>query len=109
MRQTFKPLREVWMNVSIERIDTYKGRTVKALLNSGAMEMFMSRGLAKKGEYKLIKLKQPIRVRNVDDTGNSADAITHEVEVNMFYKRHVERVWMDICELGKTDVILDML
>jgi len=26
------------------------------------------------------------------DTGNSGGAITHEVEVNMFYKEHVEKV-----------------
>jgi len=45
-------------------------------------------------------------VRNVDDTGNSGGVITYEVEVNMFYKGHVERVQMDVCELGKTDVIL---
>jgi len=31
------------------------------------------------------------------------------MEVNMFYKGHVERVRMDVCELGKTDVILGML
>jgi len=48
-------------------------------------------------------------VRNVDGTGNSGGAITYEVEVNMFYKGHIERVWMDVCELGKTDVILGML
>ena len=49
-----------------------------------------------------------MQVRNIDDTGNSGGAITHEVEVNMFYKEHVERVRMDVCELGKTDIILDM-
>ena len=48
------------MNVGIERIDTHKGRTVKALLDSGATGMSMSRSLAEKGEYKLIKLNQPI-------------------------------------------------
>ena len=32
----------------------------------------------------------------------------HKVEVNMFYKGDVERVQMDVCELGKTDVILGM-
>ena len=46
--------------MGFERIDTHKGRTVKALLNSRATEMFISRSLAEKGEYKLIKLKQPI-------------------------------------------------
>ena len=108
VRQTFKPLREVWMNVGIEKVDTHEGRTVKALLDSGATEMFMSKSLAQKGGYRLIKLDQPLQVRNVDGTSNSGDAITHEVEVNMFYKGHVERVRMDVCELGKTDVILGM-
>jgi len=44
----------------------------------------------------------------VDGTGNSRGAIIHKVEVNMFYKGHVERVQMDVCELGKTDIILGM-
>jgi len=109
VRQIFKPLREVWMNVGIERIDTHGGRIVKALLDSGATKMFMSRNLAKKRRYKLIKLNQLIQVRNIDGTSNSGDAITYKVEVNMFYKGHVERVRMDICELGKTNIILGIL
>jgi len=48
-------------------------------------------------------------VKNVDGTGNSGSAITHEVEVNMFYKEHVESIKMDVCELRKTDVILGIL
>jgi len=56
VRQTFKPLREVWMNVGIEKVDTHEGRTVKALLDSGAMGLFMSKGLAQKRGYKLMKL-----------------------------------------------------
>jgi len=80
------------MNVEIERIDTHKGRTMKVLLNSRTIGMFMSRSLAEKEGYKLIKLNQPIQVRNVNSTGNSGGAITHEVQVNIFYKGHVERV-----------------
>jgi len=72
------------------------------------MGLFMSKRLAQKGGYKLMKLDQPLQVRNVDGTGNSGGAIMHEVEVNMFYKGHMERVRMDVCELGKTDVILGM-
>ena len=109
VRQMFKPLREVWMNMGIEKVDTHEGRTVKVLLGSGATGMFMSKSLAQKGGYRLIKLDQPLQVRNIDGTGNSSGVITHEVEVNMFYKGHVERVQMDVCELGKTDVILGML
>jgi len=44
------------MTVGIEKIDTYKGRTVKALLDSGATRMFMSKSLAQKEGYRLIKL-----------------------------------------------------
>jgi len=92
VRQTFKPLREVWMNVGIEKIDMHEERTVKALLNSGATGLFMSKGLAQKEGYRLIKLDRLLQIRNVDGTGNSEGTITHEVEVNMFYKGHVERV-----------------
>jgi len=45
------------MNIGIEKIDTYEGRIVKTLLDSGVTGMFMSRSLAKKGRYRLIKLK----------------------------------------------------
>ena len=62
------------------------------MLDSGAIEMFMSKSLAQKGGYRLIKLDQPLQVKNMDSTGNSGGVITHEVEVNMFYKGHVERV-----------------
>ena len=53
VRQTFK---KVWMTMGIEKIDTYKGRTVRALLNSGATGLFMNKGLVQKEGYKLIKL-----------------------------------------------------
>jgi len=56
VRQTFKPLREVWMSMGIKKIDMHEGRTVKALLNSGATGLFMSKGLAQKERYRLIKL-----------------------------------------------------
>ena len=94
--------------MGIEKIDTHEERTVKALLDSGATGLFMSKGLAQKGRYRLIKLDRLLQIRNVDSTGNSKGAITHEVKVNMFYKGHIERVQMDVCELGKTDIILGM-
>ena len=44
------------MTVDIEKINTHKEQTVKVLLDSGAIGMFMSKGLAQKGRYRLIKL-----------------------------------------------------
>ena len=34
------------------------------------------------------------------------EAITHQVEANVYYKGYVERMRMDVCDLGKTEVIL---
>ena len=108
VRQTFKILREVWLNIRIEKIDTHEGVTVKALLDSGTMGMIMDQRMAAKHGFKLQKLERLIAVRNVDGTNNSARAITHQVEVNVYYKGHVERMRMDVCNLGKTEVILGM-
>jgi len=81
---------------------------IKALLDSGAMEMFMDRQTAAKHGFKLQKSEKPIAVRNVDGTNNSGGAITHQVECNVFYKGHIERMRIDVCDLGKIEVILGM-
>ena len=44
----------------------------------------------------------------MDGTINIGGAITHQVECNMFFKGHVERVRMGVCNLGKMEVILGM-
>jgi len=97
------------LNIRVEKIDTYKGVMIKALLDSGTMGMFMDRQVAARHGFKLQKLERPIAVRNVDSTNNSKGAITHQVECNVFYKGHVERMRMDVCDLGKTKVIPGML
>ena len=48
-------------------------------------------------------------VRNVDETNNSRRAITYQVEANVYYKEHVERIRIDVCNLRKTKVILGIL
>jgi len=108
VRQTFKMLREVWLNIGVEKLDTYKGVTVKALLDSGTMGMFMDKRTAAKHGFRLQKLERPIMVRNINGTNNSAGAITYQVEANMYYKGHIERIRIDVYDLGKMDIILGM-
>jgi len=108
VRITFKMLRKVWLNIGVEKIDTYEGMMIKVLLDSGAMGMFMDRQTAARHGFKLQKLERPLMVKNVDGTVNSGGAITHQVECNIFYKGHMERMQMDVCDLGKTEVILGM-
>jgi len=109
VRRTFKMLREVWLNIGVEKIDMHKGVMIKALLDSGTTGMFMDRQTAARYGFKLQKLERPLVVRNVNGTNNSGEAITHQVEWNVFYKGHMERIRMDVYDLGKTEVILGML
>jgi len=108
VRRIFKMLREVWLNIGVEKIDIHEGVIVKALLDSGATEMFMDRKMAAKYGFKLQKLERPVTVRNVDGTNISAGAITYQVEVNVYYKSYIKKMRMDVCNLRKTDIILGM-
>jgi len=109
VRRTFKMLREVWLNIGVEKVDTHEGVMVKALLDSGMTGMFMNKKMAAKHGFRLQKLERPVAVRNIDGTNNSRGAITHQVEVNVYYKSYVERMRIDVCDLEKTDMILGML
>ena len=77
-------------------MDMHKGVTIKALLDSGTTEMFIDKRMAARHGFKLQKLERPIMVKNVNGTNNSRGAITHQVEVNVYYKGHVERMRMDV-------------
>ena len=68
----------------------------------------MNRKIAAKHEFRLQKLNRPVMVRNVDSTNNSTEAITHQIKVDIYYKNHIKRMRIDICNLKKIDVILEM-
>jgi len=108
VRHTTRPLREVWMRIGLEKIDIHKGVMMKALLDSGAMGMFVDKKFAEKHGFELSKLEKPLIVTNVDGSNNSGGRITHEVECNVYYRGHQERMRFDVCNLGRTDVILGM-
>jgi len=46
-------LREVWLNIGVEKIDTHEGIMIKALLDSGATEMFMDKQTVARHGFKL--------------------------------------------------------
>jgi len=96
------------MRIGLEKIDTYEGVTVKALLDSGATGMFINKKFVEKHGFRMDKLEKPLIVTNVDGSNNSGGRITHEVECNVYYKGHQERMKFDVCNLERTDVILGM-
>ena len=103
-----KPLRKVMIKIGLERLDTQEGITVEALLDSGATGLVMSSEFAKKKGFKLNKLKRPMQVRNVDRSFNREGPIENIVEVNIYYKGHVERTEIDVIGGQKWGVILGM-
>jgi len=106
MWHTLWLLREVWMKVGLEKLENHEGVAVKALLDSRAIDLFMDTTFTKEKGFKMERIKRPLMVKNVDRTINVGGAITHQVKRNMFFKEHVERVRMNVCNLGKTEVIL---
>ena len=90
VRWILKLLREVWLNIGLEKIDTHKGVSVKALLDSGATGLFISKKLAERQSFRLERLAKLINVRNVNGSDNKGGSITHQVEVNLYYRGHIE-------------------
>jgi len=105
---TLWPLWEVWMKVGLEKLENHEGIVVKALLDSRAIGLFMDMTFAREKGFRMEKMKNPLLVKNIDGTVNIGGAITHQVECNIFFKGYVERVRMDMCNLGKMEVILEM-
>ena len=97
------------MKIGLERIDTQEGITVEALLDSGATGLVMSSEFARKQDFKLKKLERPMQVRNVDGLFNKEGPIENTVEVNIYYKGHVEKTEIDVIGEQKWSVILGML
>jgi len=85
------------MKVGLEKLESHEGVVVKALLDSGATDLFMDMTFAREKGFKMERMKNSLLVKNVDGTVNVGGAITHQVGCNMFFKGHVERVRMDMC------------
>ena len=64
-------LREVWLKVGLEKLESHKGVAIKALLDSGATGLFINITFAKEKGFKMEKLKKPLLVRNVNRTVNA--------------------------------------
>ena len=89
-------LREVTIKIRLERLDMQKGITVEALLDSRATGLVMSLEFMREKGFKLKKLERPIQVRNVDGSFNREGPIENTVEVNVYYKGHVEKMEIDV-------------
>ena len=53
LRCTMQPLREVWMTIGMEKLNTHEGVTVKPLLDSGATGIFADRKFIERNRFKM--------------------------------------------------------
>jgi len=98
----------VTVKIGLERIDMQEGITVEVLLDSRVTGLVMSSEFARKQGFKLKRLEKPMQVRNVDGSFNKEGSIENTVEVNIYYKGHVERTEIDMIGEQKWKVILGM-
>ena len=82
---------------------------MEVLLDSGAMKLVISSEFARKQEFKLKKIENPIYVRNIDRMFNKKEFIENMVEVNIYYQGHRERTEIDVIKEQKWNIILGML
>jgi len=101
-------LREVTVNIGLERIDTQERVIVEVLLDSRAMGLVMRLEFARKQGFKLNKIKRPIYVRNIDGTFNKERPIENMVEVNIYYQEYRKRIEIDVIGGQKWNVILEI-
>ena len=94
------------VKIGLERLDTQKGVTVEALLDSRATGLVMSSEFAKKQGFKLKKLERPMNMKNMNGLLNKERPIEHTIEVNIYYQGHRERTEIDVIGGQKWTVIL---
>ena len=89
-------LREVIVNIGLEKIDTQKEVTIESLLDNSVIVLVMSLEFARKQRFKLKKIEELIYVRNLNRTFNKKRPIENTVEVNIFYKEYKKKMEIDI-------------
>jgi len=103
-----KVLREVTVKIGLKQEEEEEGIVMEALLDSGATGLVMSEEFARKHRFRRTELERPVHVRNVDGTFNYAGPIVDTVEVEIYFKGHKERTFIDVMGGQKWGVILGM-
>ena len=77
-----------------------------ALLDSGAGGLFIDEEFAKKNNFTLHKLPEPLNAYNVDGTKNKKGTITTYVEIDLQVGERTKKTRLFVTGLGRQDVIL---
>ena len=103
-----KYLREVMVKIGLKQEEKEEGVVIEALLDSRVTGLVISEEFVRRHKFKRMKLERPVYVRNVDGTLNYVGLIVDTVEVEIFFKKHKERMLIDVIGGQKWSVILGM-
>jgi len=101
--------REINLKITITTLDTHDTIGFMALLDSGATGLFIDRAFVHQNRLKTQTQDQLIKVYNVDSMLNQGGSITEEITLMISHKGHKERAMFEVCDLGKSAVILGHL
>jgi len=96
----------VTVKIGLKQEEEEEEIIVEALLDSGVTGLIISEEFARKHRFRKTKLEKLIYMRNVDGTMNYAEPIVNTVEVEIYFKRHKERMLIDVIGGQKWGVIL---
>jgi len=93
------------MHIPIRILSNGKTIETKALIDSGAGGTFMDQNFARKHQFPIKRLEQPLVVFNVDGTLNKKGTITHSAELDVTFGARTRKTQFLISGLGKQHLI----
>jgi len=94
------------LSIEISTTDTSEVYSVKALLDSRAIDSFIDKDFVHTKGISIQSISRPIPVYNVDSSPNKAGQISKVVDIVLRYKTHSVRTLLAISSLGKQSMIL---
>jgi len=101
-------LREVIVKIELKQKEEKEEIVVKALLNSRAMRLVISKEFTRKYKFRRIKLEKPIYMKNIDKMLNYMKSIINTMEIDLVFKEHKKRISIDVIRDQSWGVILEI-
>jgi len=79
---------------------------IKALVDSGATDCFMSEGIIRQMKLGKRPLQRPRKIWNIDNTVNQAGEITHYITLNIQTRGIQKTIQFLVTNIGNEDIIL---
>jgi hypothetical protein len=98
--------RSTKLKVHLQTLDSSQPMAVDALLDSGAMGMFIDHEFVKAKNLMTQQLLWPIPLYKIDGTPNDAGSVQEEVDFLMCFGNHSEKSMFAVTSLGQVPLIM---